>query len=153
MLKDSSVLEYASEELKNDRYFIFAALSRSHYGYALEFTSEELKNDSEIVLAAVSKNGIIWLKNMPPPRNWRTNREIILAAESKSGYALQYVSKELFAPPVTIGDLLDTWYHLEPPNPLVNIHNTTPEYSFYFERINFTFYTFFNLAYVNIIYI
>ena len=45
MLKDSSVLEYASEELKRDHDFIFAAVSRSHYGYALEFTSEELKND------------------------------------------------------------------------------------------------------------
>ena len=43
-------LEYASEELKKDREFMLAAVSKNG-----EYASEELKNNDGIVLAAISK--------------------------------------------------------------------------------------------------
>ena len=47
----TSVLEYASKELQNDREVVLAAVTQN--GYALNFASEELKRDREVVLAAI----------------------------------------------------------------------------------------------------
>jgi hypothetical protein len=47
--QDGYALEYASEELRNDRDFMLAAVKQ--YGYALAYASEELRKDPEIVLA------------------------------------------------------------------------------------------------------
>jgi len=49
-------LEYASDELKNNKEVALIALGND--GEALEFASDELKNNKEIVLAAVHQNGI-----------------------------------------------------------------------------------------------
>jgi hypothetical protein len=46
-------LEFASDELKNDRKIVLASVKRN--GYALIFASDELKNDREIVLATVTE--------------------------------------------------------------------------------------------------
>lgn len=65
--KAGSALAYVSEELRNDKDVVLAAVS--NYGYALEYASKELCADKEVVLAAVRDNG----------------------------YALEYASKELRA--------------------------------------------------------
>ena len=83
-------LEYASEELRNDREIVLAAVSQ--YAYALEYASEELRNNREIVLAAVSQNGRALEYASAELRN---DREIVLAAVSQYGYALKYASEEL----------------------------------------------------------
>ena len=46
-------LQFASDELKNDRKIVLAAVSKN--GAALEFASETLRGDNEIVVAAVSQ--------------------------------------------------------------------------------------------------
>jgi hypothetical protein len=52
---DGYALQFASEDLKNDRELVLAAVNRS--SQALSFSSERLRNDREVVLAAVSKQG------------------------------------------------------------------------------------------------
>ena len=81
-------LKYASDELKNDRAIVLAAVRQSHralqfasdalknnkdfmmvavrrHGDALKYASDELKNDRAIVLAAVQQNGCAPSLNMP----------------------------------------------------------------------------------------
>ena len=48
-------MEYASEELRNDKEVVLEAVKK--YGDALQFASEELRNDKEVVLEAVKENG------------------------------------------------------------------------------------------------
>eukprot|EP00971_Amphidinium_carterae_P221287 4393022-Amphidinium_carterae.2 len=48
-------LEFASEELQNDREVVLAAVSQC--GKALCYAAEELMRDREVVLTAVSQNG------------------------------------------------------------------------------------------------
>ena len=80
----------ASEELKNDREFILAAVTQC--GRALEYASEELKNNREIVLAAVTQYG--WALQHAS-EELKNNREFILAAVTQCGAALRYASEEL----------------------------------------------------------
>jgi predicted RNA-binding protein (virulence factor B family) len=48
-------LQYASEELKNDKEVVLEAVKQ--YGRSLLYASEELKNDKEFVLEVVKQNG------------------------------------------------------------------------------------------------
>eukprot|EP01046_Picozoa_sp_COSAG06_P036627 COSAG06_NODE_4057_length_4617_cov_7.820496_1_plen_523_part_10 len=52
--KKGYALEYASQELRNDRGIVLAGVKQS--GTALQYASEELRNDRGIVLAAVQQN-------------------------------------------------------------------------------------------------
>jgi vacuolar-type H+-ATPase subunit H len=48
-------LDYASEELKNDKEVVLEAVKQ--HGHSIYYASEELKNDKEVVLEAVKQNG------------------------------------------------------------------------------------------------
>ena len=48
-----SLDSYASDELKNDREMVLAAVNKN--GAYLRYVSDEFKNDREIVTAAISK--------------------------------------------------------------------------------------------------
>ena len=60
-------LQYASEELQNDKEVVMAAVTQS--GHSLQYSSEELKNDKEVVLAAVTRNGNGWMMH---PKLYKT---------------------------------------------------------------------------------
>ena len=47
-------LEYASEELKNDKEVVLVAVKQE--GIALEYASKELRNDKELILEAIKQN-------------------------------------------------------------------------------------------------
>ena len=80
------LLYNASEELKNDREFILAAVTQN--GLALRYASEELKNNREIVLAAVTQNG--WAL-IDASEELKGERDIVLAADHPYLYlALQH---------------------------------------------------------------
>ena len=70
-------LEYASEELRNNKEVVLEAVKKN--GSALEYASERLQADKDVVLAAVKQYGdsIVYA-------NWDSDvlydREIILAA-------------------------------------------------------------------------
>ncbi len=114
MKKDESILEYVSENLKNDKELILAAVSNngaalqyasdkckdekelvlaalSTDGSALEYASERLKEDREVVLAAVSNNGnaIEYA-----PDTFKADKDIVSAAVLNEGCSLEYVSEE-----------------------------------------------------------
>ena len=86
-----SILTYASEELRNDRGFILAAIHQLS-GRALEYASEELRNDRDIVLAAVNRYGSALEYASVELRN---DRDIVLAAVNQNGEALQYAAEAL----------------------------------------------------------
>ena len=50
-----SLLDYASDELKNDKQIVLAAINNNPE--ALEFASDKLKEDKEVVYNSVSKVG------------------------------------------------------------------------------------------------
>ena len=84
------LLYNASEELKNDREFILAAITQ--FGGPLGYASEELKNDRAFILAAVTQNGRALRYASEELKN---NREIVLAAVTQNGWALIDASEEL----------------------------------------------------------
>ena len=53
--KKGAVLEYASENLRNDRELVMKTVQQN--GFALEYASEELRNDRKIVKTAVQQYG------------------------------------------------------------------------------------------------
>jgi len=83
-------LEHASDELKDDREVVFAALS--NHGWALDYASDELKNDREVVLAAVDNDGRALEDASDELKN---DREVVIAAVNNKGWVLQYASDEL----------------------------------------------------------
>jgi hypothetical protein len=56
LLQNGFLIRYVSNELKNDREFVLAAVNRD--GSALQYASDELKNDREIVLLLL----LIWMR-------------------------------------------------------------------------------------------
>jgi hypothetical protein len=86
----SSALRSASEELKNDRSVVLAAVTRQ--GYALEFASEELKKDPEVVLAST---GFHFYALKYASEELKKDRSVMLAAVRIDGWALEYASEEL----------------------------------------------------------
>jgi hypothetical protein len=62
--------QYASDELKNDRKVVLAAVIQN--GYLYQYASDALKNDREVVLAAVNQNGhsLLHVSNELKNKNW-----------------------------------------------------------------------------------
>ena len=69
-------LKYVSDEFKNDREIVLAALYKDVFSLD-SYASDELKNDREMVLAAVNKNGA-YLRYVSD--EFKNDREIVLAA-------------------------------------------------------------------------
>jgi len=112
---DSTLLRYASPELRKDKEVVMAAVSKNgvsliyaspelikdkevvmaavlQYGRILSYASEELRKDKEVVMAAVSKDG---MSLQYASEELRKDKEVVMAAVSKDGRALQYASPEL----------------------------------------------------------
>jgi hypothetical protein len=90
MKKDESILEYVSENLKNDKELILAAVSKN--GGVLQYASDKCKDDKEIVLAAVSNAG--WALEYAS-EELKTDKTVAIAAISNQGSALEFVSDDL----------------------------------------------------------
>ena len=88
--KFSYALEFASDELKNDKEVVLVVVSK--YGHVFKFVSDELKNDKDVVLAAVSNDGAVLEYASDELKN---DKEVVLAAVSKFSYALEFASDEL----------------------------------------------------------
>jgi len=87
-------LEYASDELKNDREIVLKAVGNK--GFALRYASDELKNDREVVLAAVGNKGYaLRFALRYASDELKNDREIVLEAVGNKGYALRFASDEL----------------------------------------------------------
>ncbi|KAG2374728.1 hypothetical protein C9374_010472 [Naegleria lovaniensis] len=87
---DGFALEYASQELRNDREIVLEAVKQN--GFALEYASQELRNDREIVLEAVKQNGFALEYASQELRN---DRGFVLEAVKQNGFAFRYASQEL----------------------------------------------------------
>lgn len=85
-----SLLQFASDRLKNDRDIVLAAIKKE--GLALEYAAQVFKNDNEIVLTAVRQDGYAL---MLASAALKGNKEIVLAAVLQNGCALQYASDAL----------------------------------------------------------
>ena len=95
-LEDSwEALEFASDKLKNDKEFVLETVQKD--GWALEFASDNLKNDKEIVLAAVQQNRGLALEYAS--NNLKNDKEIVLAAVNniEEHNSLEYASALEFA--------------------------------------------------------
>lgn len=90
IFQEGAVLQYASDELKNDREIVKVAVQQN--GKALEFASNELKNDREIVKLAVQKNREALEFASDELKN---DREIVKVAVQQSGEALKFASDKL----------------------------------------------------------
>lgn len=88
---DGGALEYASDELQNNKEVVLAAVKEN--GWALAYASEELKSDKEVLLEAVLKNSIALEYVSEEIQN--NNKDIILEAVKKNGWALEYASDAL----------------------------------------------------------
>lgn len=85
MKKDEAILEYVSENLKNDKELILAAVSNN--GAALQYASDKCKDEKELVLAALSTDGSA-LESAS--ERLKQDREVVLAAVSNYGNAIEY---------------------------------------------------------------
>ena len=52
--QNGCALEYASDELKNDKEVVMIAVAQN--GWALEYASDEMKSDKEVATAAVMQD-------------------------------------------------------------------------------------------------
>ena len=89
---DGFALEYVSNEFKNNREVVLAAVNRN--SEALKFASHELRADPEVVMAAVKENGYSLAY---ASAELRADRDIVIAAVERDGYALEYASDALKA--------------------------------------------------------
>jgi hypothetical protein len=85
-----NVLEYASENICNDREVVL--ISVNYFGTSLKYASVSLRADKEVVLAAVQKNP--WSLKYAS-ENLRADKEVVLAAVQTDGYILGGLSKEM----------------------------------------------------------
>ena len=83
-------LEYASDELKNDRDVVEKAITSC--GAAIKFASNELKNDKDLAIKAVQQYGLA-LEYLP--NELKNDKEVVLEAVSKHGAAIKFASNEL----------------------------------------------------------
>lgn len=99
--QNGGVLQYASERLKSEKDFVMKAVCHSTKGTSdsedptrlvFAYISEDFKTDREVVLAAVRRTGMA-LKFAP--KDFQNDREIVLAAVSEDGRAFQYASQQL----------------------------------------------------------
>lgn len=90
-LKDyCGYLEFAPDELKNDREVVIEAIKND--GIAITFASEYLQNDKELVLMAVRGNAFS-LEYVS--EDFKNNKEIVLEAVKYFGGSLEFASEEL----------------------------------------------------------
>jgi len=91
------ILELVSEELKNDKEIILAAVKK--HGFALKYASEKLKDDKEVVLAAVNQSSSALIDKDSAlehaSERLKDDKEVVLAAVKKRGSALKYASERL----------------------------------------------------------
>ena len=88
--QDDSALKDASEELRNDKDIVLAAVARN--GGMLQFASPELQKDKAIVSTAVVQNACALQYAC---EDMKSNREIVLTAVKVDGQVLQYANLEL----------------------------------------------------------
>jgi hypothetical protein len=84
---DNTALQFASEELNNDREVVLEAVKQN--GTALCWASEELRSDREIVFEAVKRYGSVLQYASIELRN---DREIVLTAVKIFSYSLRFAS-------------------------------------------------------------
>ena len=93
--KNGLNLKYASEELKNNKQVVLAAINQSPW--AFKYASEALQQDYNIAFLTVSLDSVL-LKDMS--KELKNNRDIVLAAINsvdnvKSAYSVRFASDEL----------------------------------------------------------
>ena len=86
------MLEYTSDELKNDREVVITAISNSN-GQALKYASEQLKNDREVVITAISNSNGQALKYAS--EQLKNDRKIVMTALKYNSDLLKHASDEL----------------------------------------------------------
>ena len=94
-LKAGWSLDKVSEDLKNDKNILIAAVQRDNRSY--EKLSDEQKNDEEILLAAMgSKNGgSFYIPFAFASDELKSNKKVVLKVLSYNGNSLEYVQNEL----------------------------------------------------------
>nr|CAG4714939.1 unnamed protein product [Naegleria fowleri] len=88
--ENGMLLEFASDELKNDRDIVLNAVNNN--GNALEFASDGLKNDIEITFLAV-KNAYFALYNVCS--EFKSDKQVVLSAVHRHGSSLKFASDDL----------------------------------------------------------
>lgn len=83
-------LQYASEDLKNDKNFMIDLIK--HEVSVLQYVSEEFKSDREFILEVVKQDGLA-LKYVP--EKFKSDKEIVLIALKQNISAFCYVSQTL----------------------------------------------------------
>jgi hypothetical protein len=83
-------LEYASDDLKNDREVVLAAVQQN--GLALEYASDDLKNDREVVLAAVQQDGFALEY---ASTNLQDDKEVVNIASQQNPFSTEHASDRL----------------------------------------------------------
>lgn len=105
-----SLLEYADEEIKNDKKVILSAIKKAWYVF--RFASKQLRADREVVLAAIEENA---LNLQYASEELRDDKEIVIKAVRKIGGAINYASerlkndKEVGMEAIKSGDNLALW--------------------------------------------
>jgi hypothetical protein len=85
-----SALKYASNELKQNKQLVMFAIQQ--HGRALRYASEELRKDREVVMAAVQKNDVALEY---ASKNLRNDKDIVMVAVRQNGNSLRYASNEM----------------------------------------------------------
>jgi hypothetical protein len=84
------VMEWASEELRNNRAFVLEAVKQN--GLELQFASKQFRNDKQVVLEAVKQDGDAIRYASEQLKN---DKDIVLEAVKQNGLALYYASEQL----------------------------------------------------------
>ena len=86
-----SILEFVSNEIKDDKEIILAAINKYNNGTLIQFASENLRNDKELIEYAVSKTAFAFRY---ASEEIQKDRLLALKAVSGSGYLLKYLSDD-----------------------------------------------------------
>ncbi|WP_041593795.1 DUF4116 domain-containing protein [Mycoplasmopsis cynos] len=92
-------LQYASKELWSDKDVVLEAVKRDYR--VLQYASKELWSDKDVVLEVMKQYGDIFLNlftlfiSDEMKKEFGKNRDIMLEAVKRNGYALQFASEEL----------------------------------------------------------
>lgn len=97
VVKDGSLLQDVSEDLKGNSWLVLEAIKQDAIAYC--YASDRLKNDKRIAMAAVTScsQALQWL-----PEKFRDDEDIVLAAIKHNEYIvspLQFASKRLRSDP------------------------------------------------------
>jgi len=93
------ILEYVSDELRDDKDVVIAACSR--WGNAMQYVSARLRSDIDVITLACKNDGralkyiFRTYHDIGDDGNVRDNKEIVMSACSNYGKALEYASKRL----------------------------------------------------------